>query len=166
MLLSAFLRYQLIHFHTFMMYQLIRLHTFILNLWNGNIDDLIQLSRFPSTYGVAWTVYVSASRNCQTSVSSSYSCQPSILSSCSCQPPIVLPRHFQPSVLRVVHTSSSEPWILTTLNGGFSCLLQRRLNSRIPLCLSAQCVAYVCAQSGLTCLLTACTAQYCLLKCA
>ena len=32
-------------------------------------------------------------------------------------------------------------------------------------CLSAQCVAYVCAQSDPTCLLTACTAQYCLLKC-
>ena len=35
-----------------MMYQLIRLHTFYLNLWNGNIDDLIQSSRFQSTYGV------------------------------------------------------------------------------------------------------------------
>ena len=36
----------------FLMYQLIRLHTFFLNLWNGNIDDLIQSSRFPGTYGV------------------------------------------------------------------------------------------------------------------
>ena len=39
-LLSAFLRYQLI-----------RLHTFFINLWNKNIDDLIQSSRFLSTYG-------------------------------------------------------------------------------------------------------------------
>ena len=51
-LLSTFLRYQLIRLHTFLMYQLIRLHTFFLNLWNGNIDDLMQSSRFPGTYGV------------------------------------------------------------------------------------------------------------------
>ena len=40
-LLSAFLRYQLV-----------RLHTFFLNLWNGNIHDLIQSSRFLGTYSV------------------------------------------------------------------------------------------------------------------
>ena len=50
-LLSTFLRYQLIRLHTFLMCQLIRLHTFFLNLWNGNIHDLIQSSRFSGTYG-------------------------------------------------------------------------------------------------------------------
>ena len=50
-LLSTFLRYHLIRLHTFLMYQLIRLHTFFLNLWNGNIHDLIQSSRFSGTYG-------------------------------------------------------------------------------------------------------------------
>ena len=37
---------------TFLRYQLICLHTFFHNLWNGNIDDLIQSSKFPGTYGV------------------------------------------------------------------------------------------------------------------
>ena len=104
--------------------------------------------------------------NCQSSVSSSYSCQPSILSSCSCQPPIILPRHCQPSSL----VSCTRKFVIAM----DSRYVERRVFLFAPKtikqldspCLSAQCVAYVCAQSDPTCLLTACTAQYCLLKCA
>ena len=103
-------------------------------------DSVVQISKYirriPNSATEASTVYASVSRNCQSSILSS---------SDSCQSSIVLPRHCQPSVLRVAHASSSEPWILATLNGGFSCLLQRRLNSRIPLV--CQRSARMCVQS-------------------
>ena len=99
-------------------------------------DSVVQISRYlrriPNSATIASTVYAS------------------------------VPRNFQTSILRVVHASSSEPWIPATLNGGFSCLLQRRLNSRIVLVCQRNALC-MCVQSDSTCPLTACTAQYWLL---
>ena len=125
-------------------------------------DSVVQISRYirrtPSSATEASTVYASVPRDCQLSISSSYSCHSTISSSYSWQSSIVLPRHCQPSVLRVPHASSSEPWILATLIGGFSCLLQKRLNSGIPLVCQRNALC-MCAQSDSTCPLAACTAH-------
>ena len=121
-------RFQML-FHT--MKESVHLCDLFLNLWNGNINDLIQSFRFPGTYCI---FQIPA-----TVASSVHTFQPRCNS-----------HEFSPWI----HPMDSFLGFALRLDEGFSCLLQKVIKQSVSLSVRSTC--FVCEQSDSPCPLQMC----------